>query len=300
MTKPMFDRLVLTFAVVATVSACGVTPSRTDEAHEEEVAARADARLTRLYVFDCGRVTLPGVSDPVLSSDEVTAVVMAVPCFLIEHEKGRLMWDLGLSDALHPDGMTIPEGQPLAGLGMVLDTTLTSQLAGLGYAPSDIDYIAMSHMHFDHSGNANLFQDATWLARRAERDHAFEEPTPLGYELELYEGLRNVEPVLIEGNHDVFGDGTVVIRSAPGHTPGHQVLFVDLVETGPVVLSGDLYYSPESRELRQVPPANYDAAQTLASMDAVETFLQQSGADLWIEHDFIHDATLKKSPEYYQ
>ena len=131
-------------------------------------------------------------------------------------------------------------------------------------------------------------------------NHAFEEPTPLGYELELYEGLRNVEPVLIEGNHDVFGDGTVVIRSAPGHTPGHQVLFVDLVETGPVVLSGDLYYSPESRELRQVPPANYDAAQTLASMDAVETFLQQSGADLWIEHDFIHDATLKKSPEYYQ
>ena len=166
-------------------------------------------------------------------------------------------------------------------------------------APGDIDYIAMSHMHFDHAGNTNLFLDATWLAREAERDYAFGEPEGLGWDPEFYEGLRNVEPVLIEGHHDVFGDGTVVLRSAPGHTPGHQVLFIDLVETGPVVLS-DLYHFPESRELRRVPLFNFDEAQTLAAMDAVEAFLQESGADLWIEHDSIHNATLKKSPEYYQ
>ena len=99
---------------------------------------------------------------------------------------------------------------------------------------------------------------------------------------ELYQALRDSNTVLIEGDHDVFGDGTVIMKSAPGHTPGHQVLFIDLAETGPIVLSGDLYHFPESRELRRVPLFNFDEAQTLASMDAVEGFLQESGAELWI------------------
>lgn len=300
MTKLRPDHLFFTFVIVATVTACGATRPA-EEAAAEAIPAQ-DEQLTKLYVFDCGRITIADVSQFSifsLAEDEVSTMVSAVPCFLIEHPQGTLMWDLGLSEALYPDGMTIPEG-PLTGSSLAVDTTLTNQLAVLGYAPGDIDYIAMSHMHFDHAGNTNLFLDATWLAREAERDYAFGEPEGLGWDPEFYEGLRNVEPVLIEGHHDVFGDGTVVLRSAPGHTPGHQVLFIDLVETGPVVLSGDLYHFPESRELGRVPLFNFDEAQTLAAMDAVEAFLQESGADLWIEHDSSHNATLKKSPEYYQ
>ena len=302
MTRLSAVRLVLALVSASVIAACEAATPPAEEAPAEATPAQEDAQLTKLHVFDCGRITLADPSEFSLSSDEVSTMVMAVPCFLIEHEQGTLMWDLGLSDAFHPDEATIPEGEPLAGTTMVVDRTLTSQLAGLRYTPSDIDYIAMSHMHFDHSGNANLFQDVTWLAREAERDHAFGEAQALGlgWNPELYEGLRNVEPVLIEGHHDVFGDGTVVIRSAPGHTPGHQVLFIDLVETGPIVLSGALYHFPESRELRRVPLFNYDEAQTLASIDAMEAFLQESGADLWIQHDSIHNATLKKSPEYYQ
>ena len=300
MTKLRPNHLFFTFVLVATVTACGDTRPA-EEAAGEAIPAQ-DEQLTKLYVFDCGRITIGDVSQFSifsLSEDEVSTMVAVVPCFLIEHPQGTLMWDLGLSEALYPDGMTIPEG-PLTGSTLAVDTTLTNQLAVLGYAPGDIDYIAMSHMHFDHAGNTNLFLDTTWLAREAERDYAFGEPEGLGWDPEFYEGLRNVEPVLIEGHHDVFGDGTVVIRSAPGHTPGHQVLFIDLVETGPVVLSGDLYHFPESRELRRVPLFNFDETQTLVAMDALEAFLQESGADLWIEHDSIHNATLKKSPEYYQ
>ena len=295
----LYGRATLALLTVSIVTACGGAQQPPAEAPAEETATPDSAQLTRLYVFDCGRATLTDVSEFSLSNDEVSTTEVAAPCFLIEHEQGTLMWDLGLSEALYPDGTTIPEG-PLAGSTMTVERTLTSQLAELGYAPGDIDYFAMSHMHFDHSGNANLFEDVTWLAREAERDYAFGEPEGLGWDQALYEGLRDVEPVLIEGHHDVFRDGTVVLRSAPGHTPGHQVLFIDLAETGPVVLSGDLYHFPESRELRRVPLFNYDEAQTLASMDAVEAFLEESGADLWIEHDFIHNATLKKSPEYYQ
>ena len=85
----------------------------------------------------------------------------------------------------------------------------------------------------------------------------------------------------VEGDHDVFGDGSVVIKPAPGHTPGHQILFVDLAATGPIVLGGDLYHFPETRELRRVPLFNTDEAQTLAAMDALDVFLAESGVELW-------------------
>ena len=293
MTRAMMTlKLLSTLGTIAFVAACSGSPPS-----EEAGAERTP--LTKLYVFDCGRIVVSDVSEFSLSNDEVFTMELAVPCFLIEHEQGTLMWDLGLTEDLFEAGTTIPEG-PLAGTTLTVQKTLTSQLAELAYTPGDIDYIAMSHMHFDHAGNANLFQAATWLAREAERDYAFGEPEGLGWDPALYDGLLSVEPVLIEGNFDVFGDGTVVIRSSPGHTPGHQVLFVDLAETGPIVLSGDLYHFPESRELRRVPLFNFDEAQTLASMDAVEAFLEDSAAELWIEHDSIHNATLKKSPEYYQ
>ena len=154
----MFNGLA-TLAVVTTsaIIACGGPPPPSEQTPAEQTSAQDDAQRTKLYVFDCGRFTLADVSEFSLSRDEVSTMVGAVPCFLIEHAQGTLMWDLGLSDALHPDGMTAPEDDPLAGTVMVVEKTLTSQLAELGYAPGDIDYFAMSHMHFDHSGNANLF-----------------------------------------------------------------------------------------------------------------------------------------------
>ena len=154
------------------------------------------------------------------------------------------MWDLGFADAMAelPDGETVPEG-PLAGTLLRRDRTLEIQLAELGHAPGDIDYFAMSHMHFDHAGNANAFRESTWLAREAERDFAFGDVVGLlGWDPTVYEALREVDPILIEGDHDVFGDGSVVIKSAPGHTPGHVVLHI---EGGGrrAVMSGDLMHT---------------------------------------------------------
>lgn len=254
-----------------------------------------DTQPTRLYVLDCGYALF---SDPTvlsLSADEKPRAEMATPCFLVEHEKGTLIWEAGLPEALGPEGMTVQ------GVTVRVDKSLTGQLEELGHTPGDVDFLAMSHMHVDHAGNSSLFKDATWLVRAAERDHAFgDELEPFGWDPSVFEALRDVEPVLIEGNHDVFGDGTVVIHPAPGHTPGHQVLFVDLAESGPIVLSGDVYHFPESRELRKVPTYNHDEAQTLASMDALEALLKETGAQLWIQHDYPGFQELRKSPEYYE
>ena len=134
MTKLRPDHLFFTFVIVATVTACGATRPA-EEAAAEAIPAQ-DEQLTKLYVFDCGRITIADVSQFSifsLAEDEVSTMVAAVPYFLIEHPQGTLMWDLGLSEALYPDGMTIPEG-PLTGSTLAVETTLTNQLAVLGYA----------------------------------------------------------------------------------------------------------------------------------------------------------------------
>ena len=103
-------------------------------------------------------------------------------------------------------------------------------------------------------------------------------------------------PSCSTANHDVFGDGRVRILSAPGHTPGHQALFLDLAETGPLVLSGDLYHLRVIREHRRVPVFNVDADMTLASMDRIEAFVAEVGATFWIEHDLALFEGLNKRP----
>jgi glyoxylase-like metal-dependent hydrolase (beta-lactamase superfamily II) len=257
-----------------------------------KVPAQADLKL---YVFDCGMLRLESVEDFSIANEETEIRDMAVPCYVIEHQKGRLLWDGGLPSATAAAGGWQGEGMLLR-----LDRTLAEQLAEIDLNMSSFDYMAFSHMHFDHVGVANEVQGAQLIIQKAEYDAAFADPVTLpGADPSLYSNLRDAETLFIVGDHDVFGDGRVRIISAPGHTPGHQVLFVDLANTGPIVLSGDLYHFALSRSDRRVPTFNVDAGATLASMDRVEAFLEEEGATLWIEHELALFETLKKSPENY-
>ncbi|MDA1092386.1 MAG: N-acyl homoserine lactonase family protein [Acidobacteria bacterium] len=292
----MSRHLVVSFlaaGVLATV-ACSDPPADAGDPTPAAGAVAAAPQEVRLYVFDCGHLGIPDPGRFSLMPQEVARLELSVPCFLVVHPNGTLLWDAGLSDAL-------AEGSPHTqenGTVTTVTATLRAQLDELGYAPDAITYLAMSHLHYDHAGNANDFAASTWLVQRPEHAAAFDEST--SFDRSLFDALETAETVLLDGDHDVFGDGSVVIRSAPGHTPGHQVLFVDLQETGPVVLSGDLYHFPESRLLKRVPTFNFDEAQTLDSMDRVEDFLMSRGARLWIQHDIEANERLEKSPAYYQ
>jgi glyoxylase-like metal-dependent hydrolase (beta-lactamase superfamily II) len=251
----------------------------------------------RLYVFDCGKLDIPDITPYQLKREEIATNVMSVPCFLVAHPKGTLMWDVGAV----PD-RAIPANGGTGTLRIYGTSTkkLETQLAGIGYTPADITYLAFSHFHWDHIGNANMFAGATWLVRKLERDLMFADPPSPRTEPANYSALKNSKTVIItNSDHDVFGDGTVVIKSAPGHSPDHQVLFVQLAKTGPVLLSGDLYHYPEERALHRVPTTEFNASQTAASRAAVEAFLEKTRAQLWIEHDFTANAKLKKAPEFY-
>ncbi len=216
------------------------------------------------------------------------------------------MWDPGAV----PDADWTPTGSPVthhlalpdgSERDLTLRRGLAAQLAEVGYAPKDIAYLALSHYHYDHTANANAFAGATWLVRQVERDAMFAAKAPPVAEPRYYEALKTSNTVIIQDDeYDVFRDGTLIIKSAPGHTPGHQVLYVKLPQTGGVVLSGDLYHFPEARTLKRVTVFDFDQSQTAVSRESIELFLTKTGARLWIQHDNIGNTQLKKVPDYYE
>lgn len=259
----------------------------------------------RLYVFDCGTLHVADMGRFQLKIEEVSTTDLSVACYLVVHPNGTLMWDTGAV----PDSAWKPTGSPLTEHIVLPDgeqrdvtvrRSLQGQLAEAGYAPADITYLALSHYHYDHTANANAFAGSTWLVQQLERDAMFVENPAGAAQPSTYSALRNSKTVtLANQDYDVFGDGTVVIKFAPGHTPGHQVLYLKLEKTGGVVLSGDLYHYPEERALGRVPTFEFNQDQTRASRVAIEAFLKQTGAQLWIQHDFAGNAKLKKSPAFY-
>jgi N-acyl homoserine lactone hydrolase len=234
-----------------------------------------------LYVLDGGDITLADKSLMSPGVDQGKPINLVDTCYLIVHPRGMLLWDSGLPDAL----ASMPDGINSGAFTMRRKATLSAQLAQLGYTPESINYVAFSHLHGDHAGNANMFARSTWLVQRVEHDAAFSaQAAQNGFDVSQYDSLRNAQKTLLTGDHDVFGDGSVMILSTPGHTVGHQSLMVRL-RSDTVVLSGDLWHFRENRERRGVPSFNYNKEQTLASMERMEQILRDNNARLIIQHD---------------
>src|ERR1041385_131229 len=179
-------------------------------------------KSVRLYVFDCGTLDIPDTSPYQLKPEELAATKMSAPCFLVAHPKGTMIWDAGPV----PDSNFKPGGGPGTMRYATSARSLTSQLAEIGYAPNDITYLTLSHFHWDHVGNGNTFAASTWLVRKLERDIMFTEPFSPRTEPANYIALKNSKTKIVtQADYDVFGDGTVILKSAPGHSPDHQVLF---------------------------------------------------------------------------
>jgi len=190
------------------------------------------------------------------------------------------------------------------GLSNTLSETLASQMArmNLGFDMSSLEYVAFSHIHWDHVGASNDVESGTWLVQQGDYDaaHAEGNMSVPAVQAELLTSIKKRPTQVLNGDHDVFGDGTVRIIAAEGHTPGHQVLFVDLEDTGPIVLAGDLYHFQFSRANRVVPLFNVDAEQTLRSMDKVEALVAETGADFWLQHDASLFDSQQKAPGFYR
>jgi N-acyl homoserine lactone hydrolase len=250
------------------------------------VAQESKGTIERLYVIECGQGHAADVSRWSPGVNEGKPIDYVSNCYLIKHAQGYLMWELGVGDEL----AALPEGRG-SFTRWRLARTLASQLQELGLKPADVKQIAASHTHFDHIGNVELFPAALLLVQKAE----YEWPSPLGVAR-----FKPEHPVRkLEGDLDVFGDGSVTLISTPGHTPGHQSILVRLAKTGPILITGDAAHFKENWDGRRVPSFNVDRDKTLASMERIAGIVARERAQLWIHHDKPQSDAQKKSPAYY-
>jgi glyoxylase-like metal-dependent hydrolase (beta-lactamase superfamily II) len=293
---------LLVSLLVERAPARAITPAVVPQPAAPAASSAAPAPL-RLYVLDCGTVIFNNPEAYSLTRAEVKNTNMSVACYLAVHPRGALLFDTGLPDSVagRPFNESPLRGQPdppSTAYFMLVTNTLRAQLSAIGFPPEKIDFLALSHAHRDHVGNANDYAGSTWLAQRAEYDAMFGPGVAPEAILPSYRSLRGSKVVLFDGDHDVFGDGTVVLKHTPGHTPGHQSLYVKLAKTGGVVLSGDLYHYPEERTLDRMPEAEKSTA-TPASRRALDAFLERAGAQLWIGHDITAHTRQRKAPAHY-
>jgi len=265
----------------------------------------APPKAMRLYVLDCGilNISREGVERYHVTTAEVGETRMPVPCFLVAHPKGTLMWDVGVipDDDVEKAAASGARYDVNSTAAAVVTRTLRGQLAAIGYRPADITYVAISHAHKDHTANLNQFATATWLTPPAEREFMWR-PKNERVEPRFFSLLEKSKWIpLDKDEYDVFGDGKAIIKAAPGHTPGHQVLVLNLASLGTLMIAGDLYHYPAERGFRRAPPDNeFNVAQSAASRATIEQYLSATKASILIEHEWAAMAKLKKSPEFYE
>jgi N-acyl homoserine lactone hydrolase len=246
--------------------------------------------VEKLYVLNCGEGVAGDISRWSPGVNEGKSMDFVDNCYLIKHSQGWFLWDTGIADAV----ATMPNGLAPADPKAVTwhrPKTLAAQLDQLGVKPSDIKAMAISHTHPDHIGNVEMFPNAMLYVQKAEYEWPGANNTPR---------FKPEHPVTeLEGDRDIFGDGSLTILSTPGHTPGHQSLLVKLPHTGAVILTGDAVHFKSNWENRGVPVNNFSKDLTLASMQKLSDLMTKEKAQLWINHDKAQRDTLKMSPAFY-
>ncbi|MEJ2162237.1 MAG: N-acyl homoserine lactonase family protein [Robiginitalea sp.] len=251
----------------------------------------------RLYTLDGGTIVVNNLE--LFALDTIyrgQSREFANAFYVVQHPQGTMMWDAGLSEALI--AMEQPYATPDGNFTVSRRDSMKNQLNTIGMAPEDIDLLALSHTHFDHSGHAEALPKASWLVQKEEYNWVMSKETK-EQQPDMHNAVNDLKNVRkISGDYDVFGDGTVVIKYLPGHTPGHCALFLDLAETGPVLLSGDLYHLSLNRLHKRVPIFNTDVKQTLSSMNIFEAFADSTGARVILQHSKEDFEKMPKAPNY--
>jgi len=275
---------ILGFAVVLLAAACAdIAPQQ--------------ATVDRMYVIDCGENHVGDLSRWTPGENVGKPWVFGDHCYLIRHANAWMLWDSGNPDRLAalPNGLTNPQGTITAFMRKPLEQSLLE----LNVRPQDITYFAMSHSHGDHSGNANLFARSNIFMQRAEYEAVYgPEPQKFGFAAANFEKLKGGKFVLLDGDGDVFGDGSVIILSTPGHTPGHQSLLVRLKHTGPVLLTGDLVHLRYSWDHDIVPGFNFDVKQSHESIARMKALVESTGAQVWVNHDREQHSGIPQAPGF--
>jgi N-acyl homoserine lactone hydrolase len=256
----------------------------------------------KLYRLDCGHSLANDESVWTPGENVGRDIEFSSTCWLIKHGSEWLLWDTGVPESSLND----PRGWSTLPKLIVyhLDMSLTDQLAEIGLKPSDIGRVAISHTHGDHIGNMGLFPNSTILMQRAEYSWIHSADGPNDNVNQLMALARKLMGTpkklqLIDGDTDVFGDGSVTLVSTPGHTPGHQSLLVHLRKSGFILLSGDVVHLEENFEKNIVPSLNTSKPESIASMARARQLIATDKATFFINHDKSQTDKLRLIPAFY-
>jgi N-acyl homoserine lactone hydrolase len=247
----------------------------------------------RMYALECGRLT--GRLKDMIEGEE-GEVELPIPTYVIEHPKGTVLFDTGM----HPDLQTDPAGRlgrtaRLFKFHYSKGEEVSAKLESIDRNPAKITHVVNSHLHFDHAGGNHLIPNATLVLQKREYEAGMddERAAQLGFD------KRDIDlghPVkVVDGEHDLFGDGRIVCLPTHGHTPGHQSLKVRL-DSGEVVLAGDACYFCRTLRERRLPRFVYDRDAMHASLQKLAD-LEAGGARIFFGHDPEFWATVPKGGE---
>ncbi|WP_108645192.1 N-acyl homoserine lactonase family protein [Polynucleobacter rarus] len=255
--------------------------------------------VVKMYVLYCGEGHSMDQSRWSPGVNVGKPMTLTNSCYLIQHAKGWVLWETGFGEDL---SKMMPKGLDAGPIVWQWNypLTLTEQLAQIGVAPKDIKYIAFSHGHPDHIGNANLFPTANLLIQQSEYEYAVgpfakKWPAPANYQ-----NLVKNQVTKIVGDYDIFGDGSLILFSTPGHTQGHQSLLVEFRKRGAILIIGDAAHFKDNFINRRSPVQNFSKEQTIESMDKIANLMNKYHAELWINHDADQTATMPRFPQYIE
>src|ERR1700689_2634526 len=290
---------IISILVASSLSIGGTRPATADSKLPDPATA---GFAEKLYRLDCGHSLANDESVWTPGENVGRSIEFSSTCWLIKRGSEWVLWDTGVPQATLND----PKGWSTLPKLIVyhLDKTITAQLEEIGLKTSDITYVAVSHTYGDHIGNMSLFQNSTVLIQRAEYTWISSPDGPNDNVNQLKALARKLLGTpkhlrLLDGDTDVFDDGSVTLVATPGHTPGSQSLLVHLKNSGFIILSGDVVHLEENFEKDTVPSLNTDKAASVASMERVKRIIATYKAKFFINHDKAESDALKLLPAFY-
>ena len=277
-------------------------------------AAKAESpQGMKLYVFSSGFLNID--KSALQAGAAPGKIDIPVGFFLIHHPKGNVLFDSGNNDKVITDPSY---WGPMAAMlsnpaSRSPDVAIDAQLQKAGFKTSDVNYVILGHMHLDHAGNVGKFPNATIVYQRDEVINAFW-PKPgfagpyitadlAGLRSKVGSNFPNAQKVIeLNGDLDLFGDGSIMIHRSVGHTPGSEMAVVHLPKTGAIVLTSDACYLPENLEKDLLPSVGlaYDPAGILNGYQFIKHVRDAEGAQVFMAHDAEGYKVHKHSPEYYE
>jgi glyoxylase-like metal-dependent hydrolase (beta-lactamase superfamily II) len=266
---------------------------------------------TKLYIFSSGWLNIE--KSALQSTAAPGRIKVPVSFYVIKHPKGNVLFETGNNDKIISDPTYWGPNVAALDPGRSPDVAIDAQLGKIGLKPSDINYVILGHAHLDHAGNVGKFPTSTLVYQRDEIVNAFW-PKPgfagsyIPGDLEplrsgIGEGLPARQPVIeLDGDLDLFGDGSIYIHRAPGHTPGSQLALLRLPKTGLVILTSDTVHLKENLDKNILPSLGlaYDPAGILNVYSYIRRVRDLERGDVIVTHDPDVFNAHKHAPEFYE